>query len=611
MSGRSWGRWLLLVGSATIAHGCRQIIGWEEAEVDQEFQCNNGVHDGGETDIDCGGACASCPDLHSCHVGADCQSLVCMGGTCRPPVCNDGITNGGETDVDCGNACSSKCGPGKSCAQGNDCTGGVCDGGACAATCTDESRNALETDIDCGGPKCPACGENLDCLIDGDCSSGVCGVGKCLSNHAWSKIFGDPADNQVGVGVTVDAAGSIMLTGGFAGTISFGGPVLAATGSGDAFVVKLGASGNHIWSKQIGGQSGSASGIKVLADSRGGITVTGGFTGSVNVDFATLASQGGLDGFIARYDTSSAYKWSYRVGGTPFESVSAASVNVQGETVAALSSSVTLDFGTGPLPYTGGLDIFLAKYSPSGFPQVTKSFGDKNNQYPGSIEIDDLGNIYLTGQFEGTLDFGKDPIQSAGAYDIFLAKLDPSGAPLWSARFGDAADQPRPVMSISNTGDIVLAGKLVGTINLGGNPLTSTPGNTDLFLARLDTDGNHLWSRSFPCTGDCVIRDVKLDAAGNILLTGSLTGSLDLGGGLLESAGGADVFIAKLDPAGNHLYSRRFGDALDQLGYGISATPDPHEIVVIGNVNGIIDFGGPPLESAGGSDVFLAKLRLP
>ena len=98
-----------------------------------------------------------------------------------------------------------------------------------------------------------------------------------------------------------------------------------------------------------------------------------------------------------------------------------------------------------------------------------------------------------------------------------------------------------------------------------------------------------------------------MDSTGNVLVTGSFHGTVDFGGGLLPSGGGADVFIAKLDAGGGHLWSRRAGNAQDQNGTSIAADPSGNAFVA-GDVFGTVDFGGGPLTSAGGADVFLAKL---
>jgi len=141
----------------------------------QAPSCSDGIKNGSETDVDCGGSCAKCADGLHCLGGSDCQSGVCSGTFCQVPTCFDAVKNGSETDVDCGGSCSSKCAVGKHCLAGSDCQSGVCTGTVCQApTCFDGVKNGGETDIDCGGSCITKCASGQHCLVAGDCSSGIC-----------------------------------------------------------------------------------------------------------------------------------------------------------------------------------------------------------------------------------------------------------------------------------------------------------------------------------------------------------------------------------------------------------------------------------------------------
>jgi hypothetical protein len=148
----------------------------------QTSGCADGVKNGTETAIDCGGgACAKCVAGLTCLVANDCQSGVCTQGTCRAPTCADLVKNGVETDIDCGGNTCGKCAAGKGCAASTDCTSGVCSGGTCQApNCSDGVKNGNESDVDCGGTStCGRCVTNKTCTAGSDCQSGVCLQGRC------------------------------------------------------------------------------------------------------------------------------------------------------------------------------------------------------------------------------------------------------------------------------------------------------------------------------------------------------------------------------------------------------------------------------------------------
>jgi hypothetical protein len=161
--------------------------------------CEDGDPNGSETDIDCGGPdCPPCVAGASCVAGDDCVSGVCAGGVCSSGECTDGLLNGDETDIDCGGSCA-PCADGETCAVAGDCSSGVCSGGICAgSSCDDGIRNGDETDIDCGGP-CADCADGRTCSVAGDCSSGVCSGGICAGSSCDDGIQnGDETDLDCG-----------------------------------------------------------------------------------------------------------------------------------------------------------------------------------------------------------------------------------------------------------------------------------------------------------------------------------------------------------------------------------------------------------------------------
>lgn len=153
----------------------------EPANTPQEIAslyCGNGLRDGGETDLDCGGPCGPCADGKACINNGDCRVADCTDGLCRAAHCSDGVKSLGESAVDCGGPCG-LCMDDMTCGNNDDCRSGDCTAGVCRKThCSDGKTDGDETDIDCGGScsRCPGIGK---CIIDSDCVSGNCTDGRC------------------------------------------------------------------------------------------------------------------------------------------------------------------------------------------------------------------------------------------------------------------------------------------------------------------------------------------------------------------------------------------------------------------------------------------------
>jgi hypothetical protein len=169
--------------------------------------CSNAVHDNQETAVDCGGPnCAPCANQHTCARNSDCQSGDCYGANelCVALTCSDMVKDGSESDVDCGGPDCVGCSSGQACVTWRDCFGHApCNGGVCAApSCSDGKKDGTETGIDCGG-SCPGCGTGLACNTNADCQSHYCipgAVGCVAATCADGVLDGSETDIDCGGG---------------------------------------------------------------------------------------------------------------------------------------------------------------------------------------------------------------------------------------------------------------------------------------------------------------------------------------------------------------------------------------------------------------------------
>lgn len=157
--------------------------------------CFDATLDFDETDVDCGSVyCYACADGKHCAVGSDCSSTVCNTATtvCAPATCANGIQDGAETAVDCGGGICPACGNGKACSADTDCLSNACNlvSNTCVASkCLDQRKDGSETGIDCGGGTCPACGVGIGCIADTDCLSNACDfiTSTCVANKCLDQ----------------------------------------------------------------------------------------------------------------------------------------------------------------------------------------------------------------------------------------------------------------------------------------------------------------------------------------------------------------------------------------------------------------------------------------
>ncbi len=268
----------------------------------------------------------------------------------------------------------------------------------------------------------------------------------------------------------------------------------------------------------------------------------------------------------------------------------------------------TIDFGFGAHQVEGSKDMFLAKLDPSGQPLWSKAFiASGTEPYLNAVAVDDLGRIYITGFFYGATSFGGPVAAPQGGGDIFLVCFDDAGVFQWGRRFGDSATQSPAAMASRPGGGVVITGTFTGSVSFGGNTLASS--SSDVFVASFDAAGDHVWSNRF---GDAAVqqgRGVAVDSAGNVFLATTVYGSIKFGEAVLTAAGSfsADVALAKFNAAGAHVWSRIFGNEHSQEASDIAVRPDG-TLFVSGKTHEAVDFGdGNPLAPPGVGAFFLAS----
>jgi hypothetical protein len=229
------------------------------------------------------------------------------------------------------------------------------------------------------------------------------------------------------------------------------------------------------------------------------------------------------------------------------------------------------------------------------------------------IALDGSGNLFVTGYFLSAIDFNGGQLTSS-AYGGFLVKLSASGGYIWSKGFGSFSQNPATYgyggnsVDVAPNGDVAITGGFVGSIDLGGGAMTSSPSSVfDIFFARFSNSGTPVWSKhvtsSSTTTG--IGYGVTSDGSGNLAFTGVVYGTADFGG-VSASASGASTFVAKYSSVGTCLWAKAY--AGNNLGSGIAADGGGN-LFITGNWSGTVNFGSGTLASQnGGNDVFLLKL---
>jgi len=426
-----------------------------------------------------------------------------------------------------------------------------------------------------------------------------------IGAHLWSKNF-TSSSTDVGTNVAVDNNNDIVMSGHFTGTLNLGGNTLTSNGMNDLYVTKLSADdGTHLWSKRYGSVSIEIPQAMVL-DNNGDIIIVGFFTGTTNFGGRDLVSSGSNDIFIVKLSANGQHAWSLSFGGTGNDSGFGVTVDSNNDVLFSGQFSGRVKFGTIELSAVGIIDSFITKVDQNGNHIWSQSFGSAQaTTVARDIVIDQRDNIIFCGQFNGVVNFDRNSLTSRGTNDLFIVKLDKTGQHLWSRSFGGTGTDTATAVKIDNANNVLMLGSFSGNITIGNDKLRSS-GGLDGYIAKLDSQGNNIWAKSFGGLDFDFPQELAIDSNSNVLFTGRFLQRANFGGEDLISAGGSDIFTVRLSSNGVHQWSQSFGGSGQDSGNSISVDRDDN-IVLIGYFSNSISFGGKTLTSTG-LDIFIVKL---
>jgi len=429
----------------------------------------------------------------------------------------------------------------------------------------------------------------------------------------WSSYLGG-SSSDYGYGIAADAAGNVLVTGHtFSGEWVSGGWDTSLGGGRDAFVVKVSPSGEHLWSSYLGG-NGDDYGYGIAADAGrnalvGGCTHSSGWvSGGWDTSYA-----GHSDAFVVKLSASGGHIWSSYLGGSSPESGYGIAADAAGNAlVTGRTSSSGWVSGGWDTSYGGGsYDAFVVKLSASGDHLWSSYLGGADAAHGHGIAADAAGNVLATGwtQSPGWVSGGWDT-SLGGSRDAFLVKLSPIGEHLWSTYLGGSDREVGYAIAIDAGANALVTGRTSSSGWVAGGWDTSYGGSDyDAFVVKLTPSGGHLWSTYLGGSSDDWGYGIAADAAGNPLVTGGTDSPGWVSGGWDTSLGGdRDAFVVKLSPSGAHLWSSYLGGSSWDYGRGIATDPAGNALVTGQTDSSAWVSGGWDTTYAGAGDGFVAKI---
>lgn len=280
-----------------------------------------------------------------------------------------------------------------------------------------------------------------------------------------------------------------------------------------------------LWGKSGKGINPDAA-YGVSTDPSGNVFIGGNFTSGV-MSFGSYTlpvwPAGYNSAFIVKYSPNGNVLWAKSpTGGGGANSVY---TDQNGNTILIGSfGSPTMIFGSYTLTNSGNADVFIAKYDPNGNVMWAKNLIGSGDEHIVSVKTDNIGNVFVTGDFNSpTLSLGSLTLTNSGAEDIFILKLDVNGNPLWTKNNNGSGSDYSNHISVDVHGNSYITGSFYSpTISFSSFTFTNaSSGTNDLFITKYDPNGNVLWSKSYGGVWTDVANSSLVDADGNLYFTGS------------------------------------------------------------------------------------------
>jgi len=414
----------------------------------------------------------------------------------------------------------------------------------------------------------------------------------------WANRTGSSANENVfSASIDPNGSGAVYTAGYYEGTVDFdpGTDKLELTSNGgfDMFITKTDSSGNLLWARSFGDLDVDY-GITIVPDVAGHVYFSGAFTGSIAFDTFDLSSSGPFDMLIALLDVDGNVEWVKTIGGDGINFAQAMAVDPSGNGDVYVTGRFngTTDFN----PDTSGTDshtasdwdIFTVKLDVSGNFEWAATAGSPAFDVAYSIAVDPTGtgDVYNTGSFRGTVDFDPDPtdvsnLTCPGNQCLFITKLDAEGDFVWAKTITSPNNiYGRSIALDPTDGSMYTTGVYNGTVdfNPGKDEFNITPNGYDIFISKLDSEGNFVWAKAMGGPGFDTGVGVSVDpgGSGDVYTIGYFGGTVDFDPGIdtiaLTSKGSDDVFLTKLDKSGNFIWAKSIGGSTGD--YPASVLPD-------------------------------------
>lgn len=331
----------------------------------------------------------------------------------------------------------------------------------------------------------------------------------------------------------------------------------------------------------------------------------GQFVGTLEIAGNSFTSAGVQDGIVVKTAPDGTVLWASVFGGAAGDYCNEIVYDGSGNVWVTGQFSGTLFAGNFTLVSAGGTDAYLVKLdAATGEIVFAERFGSAGNDVGIGIKSDALANVYVVGTYIGNFTFGNISLIGQAQHDIFLVKVNSDGTPQWGSSIKGSNFEATWSMAIDAEANTYIAGfSTSDATNFAGT--VQNFGETTHFIAKFDSNGAYVWSAIAQFNGE--IYGLCTDQDLNVYFTGNYDTQATFGNIQLTGVGWDEILLGKINSDGSYAWVNSYGGSGNDEGYDVECKPDG-ELYLVGTFEGAFTLGGTNLSAGGFAKTFVANL---
>ncbi len=432
---------------------------------------------------------------------------------------------------------------------------------------------------------------------------------QCISAQTWdwAKNFGGNG-GESGISVAINEQGTCWTYGIFETPITINDSTFESRGSKDVVLIKTDSEGNTTWATRAGSTSADQAG-QIAIDANDNVFTSGKYWEEADFqDISTSPNQGSLSAlFLAKYNSLGEILWVKNIEGDGVKEVEDVKIDASGNVYLTGYFETSLYVEDTVLIPSSSPSVFVIKLSNNGDLIWARNTGTTGQVKAAGLGVDDFGNVYVGGNFRGVIDFAETNIATlTDDFDAFLLKYNANGDEEWLRQAGGVFDANMTAVAVAPDGATYLTGHYNGILDFDGFELMTLGLNDNIFLAKYNTGGSVLWAKSFGATN--LDKAETISENGGKIVIGGYFQTETVFENMTLSTDDAffNGYLAYFDSNGQLNDLEGLGGSGYEFVQDVSLTTDGG-LAVVGHFEQNINFGNISLVPNGFYDIFLAK----